>query len=150
MDAIALLCADHRKLERHFSTFRSILATGREELEPRRKLLRDLARDIAAHAEVEATGIYPLLRETAPAAAAQVERALEQHERIAALIHDIEEVKPTSNDFDAKMVVLFERLRDHFAEEEHELYPRLRKHLGIDGLSKLADRLRQTSPSAAS
>ena len=150
MDAIALLCADHRKLERHFSTFRSILATGGQQLEPRRQLVRDLARDIAAHAEVEATGIYPLLRETAPATAAQVDRALAQHQGIAALIHDIEEARPTSNDFDAKMVVLFERLRDHFAEEEHELYPSLREHLGIEGLRKLADRLRETTPSAAS
>jgi hemerythrin-like domain-containing protein len=141
MDAIELLSGDHRELEQQFRRFRSILAKGRTQLAARRKLVRDLVRLIGDHSELEAIAVYPLIRETNHSGAVAVDRSLEQNERITAVLRELEEEQPASHDFDARMVVLFEKLRDHIADEERDLFPRLSRHLGEQGLRELGQRL---------
>ncbi|HEY2682367.1 MAG TPA: hemerythrin domain-containing protein [Steroidobacteraceae bacterium] len=109
-DAIALLTADHRRVEQLFEEFRSTNSTWREE---------DLAYDICAalrvHTDVDEAIFYPALAHPSSVLAKAAQR---EHAAINALIDEIERAGPTENTFFAKVHVLAELFRQHVDAEE--------------------------------
>lgn len=124
-DAIALLRADHRHIERHFQAFRDILANRGRAVGSRRRLARSIDRALAAHLRIEADEVFPAIPTDSPAAASGLARVLEEHAQLRALLSEIDVAQPTKADFDTKMVVFFGAIRDHFATEERVLFPLL-------------------------
>lgn len=133
-DAIALLRADHRHIERHFQTFREILANRGGAAGSRRRLARRIDRDLAAHLRIEADEVFPAIPTNSPAAASGLARMLEEHAQLRALLSEIGVARPTKDDFDTKMVIFFGAMRDHFATEERVLFPLLDATPGADRL----------------
>lgn len=132
-DAISILEADHREVEKLFRKF---------EQETRDAEKRDLANAICValkvHARLEEELFYPAayaaLKDKSLLEEAQVEHASAKD-----LIAQIESGAPGEAFYDARVMVLAEYVDHHVTEEENEIFPQCRGKLDLAALgAKLA------------
>ena len=110
-DAIALLKADHRKVEQLFASFESAKGEGRKE-----KLAREICTELKIHAMIEEEIFYPALR--GKIEDDLLDEAYVEHDGAKVLINDIEAGGPDDDFYDAKVKVLSEEIEHHVGEEE--------------------------------
>ena len=110
-DAIALLKADHRKVEQLFAAFTEAKGGSRKE-----KLAKEICTELKIHMMIEEEIFYPAFEgriEQGPLDEAQVE-----HDGAKMLVNDIEAAAPDEDYYDAKLKVLREEIAHHVKEEE--------------------------------
>jgi hypothetical protein len=110
-DAIALLKADHRKVEQLFASFESAKGDGRKE-----KLAREICTELKIHTMLEEEIYYPALR--GKIEDDLLDEAYVEHDSAKVLINDIEAGGPDDDFYDAKVKVLSEEIEHHVKEEE--------------------------------
>ncbi|HEV7659304.1 MAG TPA: hemerythrin domain-containing protein [Allosphingosinicella sp.] len=110
-DAIALLKADHRKVEQLFASFESAKGDGRKE-----KLAREICIELKIHTMLEEEIYYPALR--GKIEDDLLDEAYVEHDGAKVLINDIEAGGPDDDYYDAKVKVLSEEIEHHVQEEE--------------------------------
>ncbi len=110
-DAIALLKADHRKVEDLFEQFES--ASGSED---KRKLAEMICNELKVHATIEEEVLYPALR--GEIEDDTLDEAYVEHDGAKVLINDILASGPDEEFYDAKVKVLSEEIKHHVKEEE--------------------------------
>jgi hemerythrin superfamily protein len=121
VDAIALLEADHREVDRYFGQFDAA------ESDADKKALADqICLALKVHAQIEEELLYPLAREKI-GDRDLIDEAIVEHAGAKILIAQIEAMAPGQDLYDAKVKVLGEQVRHHVAEEESELFPELRE-----------------------
>jgi hemerythrin superfamily protein len=131
-DAIALLKADHRKIEALFTGFESTRAA------PRRRLLAaQICMELRLHIQIEEDTFYPACKAALPARLLR-ETHLD-HDRVRVLIAEIEAGDPADRFYDGKVRVLCEMVENHIEEEEGVLFGQALK-AGLD-MQALADRM---------
>lgn len=111
LDAVALLKADHRKVEDLFGKFDS--ARGAER---KANLAKEICTELTVHTLIEEEIFYP-------ACAGEIKKALLQeayveHDGAKVLMAEIESGDPSEEFFDAKVKVLSEMIKHHVHEEE--------------------------------
>jgi len=109
-DAIALLKADHRKVEELFEKFESARSTSKQ------MLAEQICNELKIHTAIEEEIFYPALKgkiEDDTLAEAYVE-----HDGAKVLINDIMAASPNDEYYDAKVKVLSEEIKHHVHEEE--------------------------------
>lgn len=112
-DAIALLKADHRKVEGLFEQFEKASDNSRKE-----RLAHEICTELKIHTMIEEELFYPAFRgkiEEHTLDEAQVE-----HDGAKMLINDIEAGSPGDDFYDAKVKVLSEEIKHHVREEEKQ------------------------------
>ena len=114
MDAIALLKADHRKVEELFEQFESASGDGKKQ-----KLALQICAELTVHAKIEEEIFYP-------ACEGKVEEdlmreAYVEHDGAKVLIAEIESGAPSDEYYDAKVKVLQEQIEHHVQEEEQRM-----------------------------
>jgi hypothetical protein len=111
LDAIALLKADHRKVEDLFDKFEAAKGDGRKQA-----LAEQICMELTIHTKIEEDVFYPacegaveedLLRE-----------AYVEHDGAKVLIAEIEAGGPDDKFYEAKVKVLSEEIEHHVEEEE--------------------------------
>ena len=111
-DAIALLKADHRQVEKWFKEFDKTRSAGRKG-----KLAEQICTALTVHAKIEEDVFYPAFL-----AATKDEdlhhEAVVEHAGAKRLIAEIESMKPDDDYYDAKVTVLSEMIKHHVKEEE--------------------------------
>lgn len=111
-DAIALLKADHRQVEKWFKEFDKARSAGRKG-----KLAEQICTALTVHAKIEEDVFYPAFL-----AATKDEdlhhEAVVEHAGAKRLIAEIEAMKPEDDYYDAKVTVLSEMIKHHVKEEE--------------------------------
>ena len=110
-DAIAMLKADHRKVEDLFEKYQS--ARGSER---KRKLALSLCAELKIHSLLEEEIFYPAFKEQIEDDA--LEEAQVEHDGTKVLINDLVKGDPGQEYFDAKVTVLSELVKHHVKEEE--------------------------------
>jgi hypothetical protein len=110
-DAIALLKADHRKLEDLFDQFDSAHSSSKKA-----KLAYDICTELKIHSLIEEEIFYPAFR--GKIKDDTLNEAYVEHDGAKVLINDIEGGSPDDDFFDAKVTVLSEEIKHHVAEEE--------------------------------
>ncbi|MEA3012433.1 MAG: hypothetical protein QOD42_978 [Sphingomonadales bacterium] len=110
-DAIALLKADHRKVEQLFAAFESAKGDGRKE-----KLAREICTELKIHTMLEEEIFYPAFRGKIEDDI--LDEAYVEHDGAKLLINDIEAGGPDEDFYDAKVKVLSEEIEHHVGEEE--------------------------------
>jgi len=113
-DAIALLKADHRKVEELFADYDKASGDGRKQ-----KLAEQICLELSVHAAIEEEIFYP-------ACEGKVEEdllkeAYVEHDGAKLLIAEIEAGGPSDEFYDAKVTVLKEQIDHHVEEEEKRL-----------------------------
>jgi Hemerythrin HHE cation binding domain len=111
MDAIALLKADHRKVEALFKKFEDT-----EDTEARKALADEICTELSVHATIEEEIFYPACREAVDDDLS--DEAYVEHDSAKVLIAELAGGDPEDEFYDAKMTVLSEQIEHHVKEEE--------------------------------
>jgi hemerythrin superfamily protein len=136
MSAIDMLEAQHREVEKLFAAF--------EEASPREKqhLFLQIADKLAVHTTIEERHFYPACKsyETEDLLAESVE----EHLSVKRLLSDLLEEDVDEETLTAKMKVIQEQVQAHVEEEEHELFPQVKKLLDATTLEALEQEMTAT------
>ena len=143
-DPIALLEADHRRLE---ELLESGEKTGARATGARTELLQVLTQALRVHERIEEEILYPAL---APHTAARdvVLEGFEEHHVADVLVRELHELAKDHERWGAKFKVLKENIAHHIEEEEGEMFPAARRVLSREQLQALGARMRQLKAEA--
>lgn len=110
-DAIALLKADHRKVEGLFEDYEKAKDLARKQL-----LAGQICTELKVHTTIEEELFYPAF--DGKIEAETLNEAYVEHDGAKVLINDIESGRPSDDFYDAKVKVLSEEIKHHVHEEE--------------------------------
>jgi len=120
-DAVALLKADHRAVEKLFGQFERARGEDRKQ-----QIAQQICLELRVHTQIEEEIFYPASREFLQDDEI-VNEAVVEHQAAKDLIGEIEGMDPSDEMFDAKVTVLQEQIEHHVEEEEKEYFPQLQK-----------------------
>jgi len=146
MDAIRMLKDDHKAVEQLFKRFEK---AGDRAFTEKRAIVDRIIEDLSKHAAIEEAIFYPRIRADVPSTEDEVLESLEEHHDVKWTLSELEDLPADDERFTAKVTVLIENVRHHVKEEEHDLFPAVRKALGRDVLIELGDELvtaKETAP----
>ena len=110
-DAIALLKADHRKVEALFEEFDQARRSDRKA-----RIVEQICTELKIHTMIEEEIFYPAVKPKIDASI--VEEGVIEHDSAKVLINDLAQADPKDEYYDAKVKVLSEEIKHHVAEEE--------------------------------
>jgi hypothetical protein len=113
-DAIALLKADHRKVEDLFEKFESAKGDG-----AKRRIALQICTELTAHTAIEEEIFYPACE--GKVEEDLIKEAYVEHDGAKVLMAEIEKGGPDDEYYDAKVKVLQEQIEHHVKEEEQML-----------------------------
>lgn len=114
MDAVAMLKADHRKVEDLFEKFEKATAAGQKQ-----KLAEQICMELKIHTILEEEIFYPACE--GKVEEDMLEEAYVEHDSAKVLIAQIEDSEPAAEFYDAKVKVLSEEIEHHVKEEEQRI-----------------------------
>jgi hypothetical protein len=134
MDAVALLKADHRKVEELFATYE-----GARSSASKAKLAQQICMELSVHATIEEEILYPACR--GQIEDDMVDEAYVEHDGAKVLIAELMQGSPDDDFYDAKVKVLSEEIKHHVKEEEGRdgIFAQAKK-AGLD-MNELGERL---------
>ena len=138
-DAVALIKADHRKVEQLFREFEE---AGDRAYKTKQQLVEQIVRELEVHAAVEEETYYPAVEAKARKDGKElVAEAVEEHHVVKVLLEELSSMSAEDDTFDAKVQVLMENVRHHVEEEESELLPQSQELLGEEELARLGEQM---------
>jgi hemerythrin superfamily protein len=120
-NAINLLKADHREVEKLFGEFEK--ASGEER---KMQLALKICMELKIHMQIEEEIFYPTSRDFLKDDDI-VNEAVVEHQAAKDLMEQIPGMDPSDEMFDAKVSVLKEQIEHHVEEEETEYFPKVQK-----------------------
>lgn len=111
-DAVAMLKADHRKVEELFEQFESARGGARKE-----SLVKKICAELSVHATIEEEIFYPACKGEIEDEDLLQESYVE-HDGAKMLIAELAEASASDDFYDAKVTVLKEMIEHHVEEEE--------------------------------
>ncbi len=144
-DAIVLLKADHKEVEKLFKQFEKLGDTAYTQ---KRDVVDKVIEALSVHATIEEQFFYPAVRKEAEAIQDVVLEGLEEHHIVKWTLSELEKMSPEEERFTPKMKVLMESVRHHVEEEESEMFPKVREAMGRKALTELGDTLAQAKIAA--
>lgn len=130
-DAIALLKADHRKVEDLFEKYESARSKKAD-------IAKQICMELIIHSMIEEEIFYPACRE-AGVESDMMDEANVEHDGAKTLIAELENGSPDDDYYDAKVKVLSEEIKHHVKEEEKRggIFTEARKaELDLDALGE--------------
>lgn len=127
-DAIALLDADHTKVEQLFANYRN---AG----DKRQQIARTICQELTVHAQIEEEIFYPAFRK-ATGDDELVNHATEEHDEVRQMVQRIESGAADDN----LMAQLRDSVKEHVDEERREMFAKARSTPGLD-LMQLGEKL---------
>ena len=135
MDALELLKQDHQTVKSLFDQIDDV-----EDAKQRKKLFDQIDTELNIHAHIEETVFYPAMQKI-DALKEMVEEALEEHQEVKTLLEEMEGLDPENERFSASLEELMENVEHHVAEEEDEMFPKVREQCDQATLDRLGDQL---------
>jgi hemerythrin superfamily protein len=134
MDATELLIKDHEKVQELFAQFER----SREDAQKKMTLFAKIKDELQMHTKVEEEIFYPAVEELPiESAKDDIERSLQDHEEVDALLDELQSLSPDDADFDGKMSELIEAVRSHIQLEQEEVFKVARAGLGEEMLEEM-------------
>ena len=141
MDAMELLTQDHRKVQKVFKEFEK----SKDGMDAGQKgeMVRQCCTDLKTHTQIEEEIFYPAARE-AVEDEDLLDEAEVEHASAKQLIDELEQMEPGEELYDARFTVLGEYVNHHIKEEEHSLFPEVKKaKLDLDELGRTMTEMKQ-------
>ena len=110
-DAIALLKADHRKVEELFEQFETASGASKKQ-----SIAQEICNELKIHTMIEEEIFYPAFR--GKIEDDTLDEAYVEHDGAKVLVNDIAGASPDDDFYDAKVTVLSEEIKHHVREEE--------------------------------
>jgi hemerythrin-like domain-containing protein len=143
-DAIQLLEADHRRLEK-------LLEEGEQTTEGSRtrrsKLLDTITSELTVHELIEEKLLYPALK-SHPEATDIVLEGYQEHHVADLLVKELHGLSKADERWGAKFKVLQESIQHHIDEEEGEMFRTARAVMSRDELRELGARMAEMKSKA--
>jgi hemerythrin superfamily protein len=124
MDAIGMLIADHKKVQKAFKDFEKLQKGGSKR--GKSDIVRQTCADLTVHTTIEEEIFYPAARAAIKDMDVMDEAEVE-HAGAKELIAQLESMQPGDDLYDAKFTVLGESVNHHIREEQNEMFPKVRK-----------------------
>ncbi|MFD8804208.1 hemerythrin domain-containing protein [Streptomyces sp. NPDC059597] len=138
------LVTDHREVEELFGKMEG-LPVG----DGNRKVYADQATiELVRHSVAEEEYLYPAVRKHLPDGDTLADEETEDHAKAERLMKDLEGHEATDPEFDRLVEALMTEIRAHIADEEKNLFPRLRAACGPEVLDELGDKVRRAKKTA--
>lgn len=135
IDAVALLKADHRKVEELFEKFETAKGDGRKQA-----IAEEICMELTIHTKIEEDIFYPACEGAVEEDL--IKEAYVEHDGAKVLIAEIEAGGPDDEFYEAKVKVLSEMIEHHVEEEEKRvegMFAQARK-AGLD-MDELGERM---------
>jgi hemerythrin superfamily protein len=138
-DAVALIKADHRRVEQLFREFEE---AGDRAYKTKQRLVSQMIRELEVHATIEEETYYPAVEAKARKDGKElVAEAVEEHHVVKILLGELAGMSAEDEAFDPKVTVLMENVRHHVEEEEEEMLPQSEEILGKEELTRLGEEM---------
>lgn len=140
---------DHEKVS---GLFEKIQQTTDGAEKTRSDMCEKLVQEIAAHAQFEEEVFYPFLRDNKSDSDKMIDHALEEHAEVKDMLHRLQGIDVTSEEFMELIEELKSSIEEHVAEEEDEIFEIARQCIGEDDSQEMArnhDRMMQEQRSSA-
>ncbi|EGX57117.1 hypothetical protein SZN_24473 [Streptomyces zinciresistens K42] len=138
-DVIDELVTDHGEVAELFGRIEA-LPPG----EKRRKLFADqVTMELVRHSVAEEEYLYPAVRAHVAGGDALADREIEDHSEAEQIMKDLEGRDAGDAEFDRLVARLTTEVRAHIADEEENLFPRLRAACPPERLDELGDKVRR-------
>jgi hemerythrin superfamily protein len=121
-DVIAVLTHDHREVEQMFDRFARIPAT---DTRARRELADQVVIELVRHAVAEEQYLYPAVRRYLPDGDGIADKEIADHAAAERTMKEVERIDTGDARFDDVFGRLMREVREHVADEEGRLFPRL-------------------------
>ncbi|WP_409474715.1 hemerythrin domain-containing protein [Streptomyces sp. HC307] len=133
------LVTDHREVEELFGQIEGLPPGDKD-----RKLHADqVTMELVRHSVAEEAYLYPAVREHVPDGDALADKEIEDHSRAEQLMKDLESCEADDPEFNRIIGLLMSEIRAHVADEEQNLFPKLRAACPPQALDDLGDKVRQ-------
>ncbi|MER7838124.1 hemerythrin domain-containing protein [Streptomyces sp. NPDC096040] len=133
------LVTDHREVEELFGRI-AALPPGDKD----RKVYADqVTMELVRHSVAEEEYLYPAVREHIAGGDALADKEIEDHSRAEQIMKDLEGYEAGDPEFDRLIATLMTEIRSHVADEEQNLFPRLRAACPPEALDELGDKVRR-------
>jgi hemerythrin superfamily protein len=143
-DALQLLADDHREVS---DLFGEMGATA--EPKQRKLIVTRIVHALSQHAAAEEELFYPVVAERAVEGAGFVTVSLEEHHKAKVQLRKLEKMKSDDPLFDPSVGELQKEVSVHIADEELQLFPRVRAAFSDDELAELGQKLEARKAEAA-
>lgn len=136
MNAIKLLMADHKEVERLF-----------KECEPakgakKRTIFIQIRAALESHAYIEETIFYPTLQSDGDKVLVELtSEAVKEHMDMKCFLGELTAVMSDVTKFEPLLTKLIEDVRHHVKEEEGIMFPKVEKRFGADDLEMLGEQM---------
>ena len=138
-EATALLKADHQKVAALFEQFDSAQQPSRKK-----EIFREIKMALDVHAKLEEEIFYREADEQGEQKLHELlHEARGEHEKVKDLLRDADGRDPESGEFDAGVAAVKGAVEHHVAEEEGEMFPRIRTTFTADELRDLGRRMEE-------
>ena len=145
-NAIELLDADHIAVKHLFVEYARLAgASPQTSISERRDLAAYICQELTVHAQIEEEVFYPAVRKAVPGAAALLEEAKDEHQKVKDLIARILGLDRAGFQMDNLVAQLARLVEHHVKEERDELFPKATAK-GLD-LADLGVKLRKRQQS---
>jgi hemerythrin superfamily protein len=138
MDALELLTADHNRVRGLFTRFQA--AEGENDAQAAR-LAAKIFEELEIHTKIEEEIFYPAMTKLNDEIHELVTEGIEEHHVVDSLMAEIKGLRPSEEEWAAKMKVLIENVEHHAEEEEQEMFPKIRQATDSDARAELGQRL---------
>lgn len=138
------LVTDHREVEELFGKIDE-LPPGHKD---RKTYADQVTIELVRHSVAEEAYLYPAVREHVPGGDTLADRELEDHAQAEQIMKDLEGCDAADAEFDRLVAMLMSEIRAHVADEEQNLFPRLRAACPPEQLDKLGEKIRQAKKTA--
>ena len=117
-DAVAMLKADHRKVQNIFRQYESATDPATQ-----RELAEEACVELEIHAQLEEEIFYPAVNEETEEGAELVQEAVNEHATVKDLITQLRDMGQDHETFDVTFKELIQNVEHHIEEEEAEMFP---------------------------
>jgi hemerythrin superfamily protein len=137
-DALEVLKSQHREVEDLFSQFEKT----KDEKECY-SVAQTICQKLEVHSTIEEELLYPTARSQGRDGEFKdiVLESLEEHLSVERIVADVMDSAPGDERLRAKINVLKEQVLHHVKEEEHDLFPRLKKEIPAEERQTLGEQL---------
>ncbi|GAA4083842.1 hemerythrin domain-containing protein [Streptomyces shaanxiensis] len=133
------LMTDHREVEEFFGRIEALPSGDKD-----RKLHADQATmELVRHSVAEEAYLYPAVRKHIAGGDAIADKEIADHSTAERIMKDLEGCDADDPEFDRLVGMLMTEVRSHIADEEENLFPRLRATCPPATLDDLGDKVRQ-------
>jgi hemerythrin superfamily protein len=139
-DVIEVLSADHREVEAMFTELETLMQTrsGTDD-RIRKDLVDQVTIELVRHSVAEEVAVYPAVKDKV--SAEEAERAKREHAEAEETMKRLENLDPDDAMFGDELRRLISEIRAHVAEEEGQMFPRMRELMTLEELRDLGARV---------